>query len=129
MANTPIDAWLPAALATTDVGTAFVIHPAEESEAALQQIKAELLAGGCLCSIDTPDLLVFEYVGLASGDQRDAAQAQAQAQAQALPLSQPVGCVHGACTLLLLLTSIQLVHWVSGDLTELTDSVCMAMIS
>jgi hypothetical protein len=64
----PAAAWLGDSLATAKAGsTAYMLFPGRQAQASVQQLRTVLLAGGCFCSLNTPDLLVFDYIGYVGG--------------------------------------------------------------
>jgi hypothetical protein len=61
----PAAEWLVGSLATATPGkTVFMLYPGKQAQGSVQELRALLQAGGCRCSLQTPELLVFDYVGL-----------------------------------------------------------------
>lgn len=58
-------AWLDSVLETAEHGvTAFVVCPGNEGHsAAVQRVHAQMVACGCVCTVDEPSVLVFDFVG------------------------------------------------------------------
>lgn len=59
------EAWFAASLATAQPGiTAYVLCPGKQAQASVEKLRAMLLAGGCMCSLEEPEL--FTYIGCVS---------------------------------------------------------------
>lgn len=62
---TSAEAWFAASLATAQPGiTAYALCPSKQAQAPLGKLRAMLVAGGCTCSLEAPDL--FNYIGCVS---------------------------------------------------------------
>ena len=66
-AAAPAVTWLEAALAAATPGrTAFIMRAGVDAQDSAQRLRTALLDGGCTCSADTPDLMVFDFIGCVS---------------------------------------------------------------